>query len=231
MRWVALVVLGGCWTSAPPRPSSSVPASEPSDEPCTFTEETRGWRGLPQMVEAAAAPLSASIGPWSLDAMTPEPNAQIACEQCDVQRATRPFEVIATGGTQLALRVDGRWWAFYVMINDTCRVTYDRPVVRELLTAAPGPELFLRVTQECPQPEPFGDPEPERSEHIVLCAIGPQRLSCLQTPLGTTAFKPEYSSHTRFDLACDGTATISSWLGDNNGGFDYVRIRRPLVVP
>lgn len=233
MRFAAVLLLAGCWTSAPPQPPSSATAPEPQQTCSPFTEETRGWRGLPQMVDATNAPLSADIGPWSFDTMTPEPNAQIACEQCDVQRAKHPYEVIATGGTQLALRVAGKWWAFYVRINDTCRLTYDPPVIRDLLSYAPGPELFLRVTQECEQsPEPFGDPEPERSEHVVICAVGrTRRVSCLQMPFGLTAFKPEYSVHTHLDLACDGMLSLTSWIGDNVGGFEYTRIRRPVVVP
>jgi hypothetical protein len=181
---------------------------------------------------ASAQPLSEVRERLSVRPMQgPFANIAAACDGCDRQVGTGRYHALAATGKELAVLVDKQWWSIELMINDTCSQTYDAPIVRDLLTNAPGDEVFVRVTAECPQsPEPFADPEPERSEHIVICGVGPAKQpSCVEVPFGITSYLPNYSQHVRLDLACDGDATFTSWEG-TDPGYSYLRTRQKLVL-
>jgi hypothetical protein len=238
MRWIAIAVLAGCWTSSP----RSVPSrTEPATERCeSFREETRGYRGLPQMDAAAALPLRPAMKLLPADWMSgPHSNIDAACEDCESQSGAGRFGALAMGGRHLSLRIGEQWWSIDLSINDTCYVAADPPIVRDLLQASRGDELFLRITAVCDQPQPFGeseqpfgDPEPERIEYVAICGTGASgRPSCVQADFGLTAYTAEYSAHTRLDLTCDGIATFTSWDGTDGTGYKYAHASRTIELP
>jgi hypothetical protein len=235
MTW-SIALLAGCWRSTPaPRPIASA-AADRADTCTDFMAETQTYRAQPQMLAAMKASISPPDDPLFIQAMNgPFANVGAACDECERLPLRGRYEQLARGGRTLALRIDRDWWAVDLAINDTCHLIYDAPIVRDLVTPAPGPELLLRITEECAypgEPSPFAPPEPERNEHIVICGVGPsEKPSCMHAPFGHTEYKPEFSTHTRLDLACDGTATFTSWDGNDGDGYRYVRVRRPLRLP
>ncbi|HUS31108.1 MAG TPA: hypothetical protein VMZ53_21505 [Kofleriaceae bacterium] len=229
MRWT-LVLVTGCWTSAPNAPARP-PVIEPESTCMSLTAETLRNRDLLPMKQAEGAPITKESPLRAVAMSGPYWNVAAACEDCERGDGSGRYLEIATGGRKLAIRIGNKWWSTMLAINDTCALHFEPVVARDLVAPAPGDELFLQVTQDCAEPQdPFQ--EPDFQEHIVMCGVGrSQRPSCVEADFGVTGITPEWSEHTRLDLACDGIATFTGWHGEDGEGFTSVHTRRQLVFP